>query len=134
MFRFRMALAIVGALAGCRGSMMSAAPQEAAVYQCVSSDGGPALPAGSADARKGRRLTVSYDAGGQQTLVSVDGGSVNYLNLVPNAKDRLYTNAKYAWKSDGNTNLFTDIADVRVYSCTRAPKTQATTASTQAHP
>jgi hypothetical protein len=122
-FRSGVALLVAGMLSGCQTSTPAAPQQEAAIYQCSPSDGEASIPA-AAEPRKERRLTVSYDAGGQQALVSVDGGSVNYLSLVPNAKERLYSNAKYAWKNNGAASFFTDIPEVRVYGCARQPATQ----------
>jgi hypothetical protein len=129
-FRSGVALLVAGMLASCQTSTSAAPRQEAAIYQCSPSDGEASSPA-AAETRKERRLTVSYDPGGQQALVSVDGGSVNYLSLAPNAKDRLYSNAKYAWKNNGGASFFTDIAEVRVYGCTRQPATQPVAAARQ---
>jgi hypothetical protein len=111
MIRLEIALALALAVAGC--SRPDAGARQVATYQCQPSDAGAAQG-------KGRRLTVLYDARGQQALLSLDGGSVNYLNLVPDVKERLFANAKYAWKSTGDVGQLTDIAEVQVYSCTRA--------------
>lgn len=116
MIRLGFAFALVVALAGCdqRGPNFGAQAEEVATYQCALSD-----PA-SASSQKSRRLTVYYDAARQQALLSLDGGNVTHLNLVQDVKDGLYANAQYAWKSSGDANLLTDIAEVQVYSCTRA--------------
>jgi hypothetical protein len=122
MLRIGLMLALAGVLAGCQHTGgASSGPLVASTYQCVPSDdasaqAGPATGKG----HKPRRLTVFYDGAHQQAVVSVDGGSVNYLNLVPGEKEPLYTNSKYAWKGAGDTSVLTDIADIQVYSCTRA--------------
>ena len=115
MIRFGLMLAFAVALAGCSQLQLGSNPgsRQVAAYQCLPSDGGAA-------AGKGRRLTVLYDARGQQALLSLDGGSINYLNLVPDVKERLFANAKYAWKSSGDVNQLTDLAEVQTYSCTRS--------------
>ena len=113
MIRLNFMLVLAVALAGCSRLGPDSGTRQVASYQCLSSDGGAA-------GQKGRRLTVLYDARGQQALISFDGGSVNYLNLVPNVKERLFANAKYAWKSSGDVNQLTDLAEVQVYSCTRS--------------
>ena len=107
-------LALVVVLSACGPLGADAGARQAATYQCVASGEGAA-------AHKSRRLTVLYDARGQQALVSIEGGSVNYLSLVSDVKERLFANAKYAWKSNGDVNQLTDLADVRVYDCTRSP-------------
>lgn len=113
MIRFGLMLAFAVALAGCTRPGSDLGSRQVAAYQCLPSDAGAA-------AGKSRRLTVLYDARGQQALISLDGGSVNYLNLVPDVKERLFANAKYAWKSNGAVNQLTDLAEVQVYSCTRS--------------
>jgi hypothetical protein len=113
MIRFGLMLAFAVALAGCTRLGADPGSRQVSAYQCLPSDGGAA-------AGKGRRLTVLYDARGQQALISLDGGSINYLNLVPDVKERLFANAKYAWKSNGDTNQLTDLAEVQTYSCTRS--------------
>jgi len=120
MIRLGVAVALVVLLAGCdqRGAGLGA--RETATYQCVPSDQAPAKGGAVASGQKGRRLTVTYDDRSQQALVSLDGGSINYLKLVPDVKDRLYANEKYAWKTGGNASVLTDIADVQVYSCARS--------------
>ena len=131
MIRLGLTLALVAVLAGCVPGGPGSGAREAATYQCVPSD---AASPGGAGGQKSRRLTVTYDARGQQALLSLDGGNVNYLPLVPDVKDRLYANAKYAWKSSGNANLLTDIAEVQVYSCTRSANAGAVAASTAVRP
>jgi len=113
MIRLGVMLAFAVALAGCTRSGSDLGSRQVAAYECLPSDGGAA-------AGKGRRLTVLYDARGRQALLSLDGGSVNYLDLVPDVKERLFANAKYAWKSSGEVSQLTDLAEVQTYSCTRA--------------
>ena len=120
MIRLGVAVALVVLLAGCDQRGAGYGSRETATYQCVPSDQAPAKGGAAASGQKGRRLTVTYDDRSQQALVSLDGGNINYLKLVPDVKDRLYANEKYAWKTNGNASVLTDIADVQVYSCTRS--------------
>lgn len=112
MTRWGLMLALAATAAGCARGPEAGARQVTA-YQCVASDA-------PAQGDKGRRLTVQYDPRGQQALMSLDGGSVNYLPLVPGVKDRLFANAKYAWKTTAAAGQLTDIAEVQTYSCTRS--------------
>lgn len=113
MTRWGLMLALAVTAAGCARLGPDAGARQVAAYQCVASDA-------SAQGQKGRRLTVQYDPRGQQALMSLDGGSINYLPLVPGVKDRLFANAKYAWKSSGNSGQLTDLAEVQTYSCARS--------------
>ncbi|OWJ63825.1 hypothetical protein [Inquilinus limosus] len=116
-------LALAVTAAGCARPGAEAGRQ-VVVYQCVATDAS-APGAAAAQGQKGQRLTVQYDPRGQQALTSLDGGSVNYLPLVPGVKDRLYANSKYAWKTSGNGGQLTDIAEVQTYSCTRSAEPAA---------
>lgn len=114
MRRLGVMVVMIGALVGCQQGGGSGGSRETAAYQCTPSEGA------SSSSQKPRRLTVIYDTSHKQALISLDGGTVNYLDMVPGDNEGLYSNAKYAWKSDSSTGQFTDIADVRVYSCVRA--------------
>jgi hypothetical protein len=103
-------------LAGCVEGGADSGPHLASVYQCVPSDE-------TSGGEKNHRLTVSYD--GHRTLLSFDGGSVNYLDPVPDVKDQLFANSKYAWKVTGAGGALTDIAAVRVFSCAQTGSTSS---------
>ena len=132
MTRLGVAFALVVLLAGCNRLGADYGARQTAVYQCVPSDS--ATQGGTAAGQKGRRLTVHYDARGQQALLSLDGGSVNYLDLVPDVKDRLFANARYAWKSSGGASQLTDIAEVQVYSCSPSADAGTVAASSVVRP
>lgn len=123
MIRWGLMLALAVTAAGCARPGADAGARQVAAYQCVASDA--SAPGAAAQGEKGRRLTVQYDPRGQQALTSLDGGSVNYLPLVPGVKDRLFANSKYAWKTSGNGGQLTDIAEVQTYSCTRSAEPAA---------
>jgi hypothetical protein len=125
MTRWGLMLALAVTAAGCARLGPDAGARQVAAYQCVASDAS-AQGAAAAQSQKGRRLTVQYDPRGQQALMSFDGGSINYLPLVPGVKDRLFANEKYAWKSSGNGGQLTDIAEVQTYSCARSADLAAT--------
>jgi hypothetical protein len=112
MIRFGFAFVLVVALAGCGQLDSNFGAHTVASFRCVPSDA-------ASGGHQARRLTVNYDVLGRHALLSVAGGGVNSLNLVPGV-GRLYANSKYAWESNGHTNLLTDIAEVQVYRCTRA--------------
>jgi len=113
MTRWGLMLALAVTAAGCaRLGGADAGARQVAAYQCVASD------ASAPAATQGQK--VQYDPRGQQALMSLDSGNINYLPLVPGVKDRLYANAKYAWKTSGNGGQLTDIAEVQTYSCTRS--------------
>ncbi|NLS07979.1 hypothetical protein HGP14_32705 [Rhizobium sp. P32RR-XVIII] len=125
MIRFRFVIVLVVVLAGCNQLGPNLGAHTVASYRCVPSDAASGFPGGaSTSGHQAHGLTVRYDAFGQHALLSVAGGEVDTLNLVPGVKGRLYANSKYAWENNEHTNLLTDLAEVQVYRCTRVATEQ----------
>jgi hypothetical protein len=120
MIRFGFAIVLVVVLAGCVQLDSNGGARAVSNYRCALSDTTSGFEGGaSSSSHQVRRLTVRYDALGQHAVLRVAGGEVDTLHLVPGVKGRLYANSKYAWENNGHTKLFTDIAEVQVYRCTR---------------
>ncbi len=101
-------------LGGCSGLAQIAAAVGAggpASYDCMPDGGSTAGPSRTAmigPDRDGAGLVLTPDRGARQVLKPVAGGG-----------GVLFASSAYAWRSEGNAGVLTDVEEVQSYRCSR---------------
>ncbi len=84
----------------------------AASYDCT--------PDGESAAGPNRTETIGPDRGGAGLVLTPDRGARQVLKPVAGGAGVLFASPSYAWRSDGDAGVLTDVEEVQSYRCYRA--------------